>query len=180
MKSWCRFRKSRRDDTSYPLGIPGCNKSPNQVDIWRMERWNWFLAASKSHVCQDGRRVMGENPGERRTPDRFPAGFMPLFFIRPVREDVVHCVTVPGILSLVVPFFRACVSVSLRFWHAARILHDINATENIVESFNQSAPMTLGIRPRVQFRNETLLPEMDFAVRIKKWLIELPAFAAVH
>lgn len=64
-------------------GESGCNKSPNQVDIWRMERWNWFLAASKSCVCQGGKRVPEKRTrGRRTTRDRFPTGFMPLFFIR--------------------------------------------------------------------------------------------------
>lgn len=59
-KSWCRSRgKSRQGDTTYPPGESGCNKSPNQVDIWRMERWNWFLAASKSRACQGGRTALG-------------------------------------------------------------------------------------------------------------------------
>lgn len=64
-------------------GGSGCNKSPNQVDIWRMERWNWFLAASKSCVCQGGKRVPEKRTwGKWTTRDRFPTGFMPLFFIQ--------------------------------------------------------------------------------------------------
>lgn len=82
--SRCRFwKRSRRDDTTCSPGGSGCNKSPNQVDIWRMERWNWFLAASKSCVCQGGKRVPEKRTwGKWTTRDRFPTGFMPLFFIR--------------------------------------------------------------------------------------------------
>lgn len=101
-----------------------------------------------------GEGCQGKTRGERRMLDRFPAGFMPLFFIRSAREDVVHRVTASGMLSPGVPFFS---SVPLRFWHAARISRDINAMENTVESFNQSTPMTLGIWPCVLYNFETKL-----------------------
>lgn len=107
---------------------------------------------------------------------------------RTLRHGVVGDTTVSSARRAV---FQLAPRVSLRFWHAARIPRDINATGNTVESFNQSAPMTLGIRPRVivQLRNETLRPirrgsaqpgsarpgpKWAFVARIKKWLIELP------
>lgn len=52
---------------------------------------------------------------------------------------------------------------------------DINATGNTVESFNQSAPMTLGIRPRVTIQLRNFAPGPKWALprrELKKWLIE--------
>lgn len=104
--SRCRFwKKSLRDDTTCSPRGSGCNKSPNQVDIWRMERWNWFLAASKSCVCQGGKRVLEKRTwGKWTTRDRFPTGFMPLFFIR--RRHVPRHSTRRDTICRCVPFLR--------------------------------------------------------------------------
>lgn len=122
-------------------------------DGWRGEIGSW-PRVNLACVKVKGEGCQGKTRRERRMLDRFPAGFMPLFFIRFAREDVVHCVTASGILSPGVSFFS---SVLLRFWHAARISRDINATENTVESFNQSAPMILGIWPCVLYNFEMKL-----------------------
>lgn len=147
-KSRCRSRgKSRQGDTTYPLGESGCNKSPNQVDIWRMERWNWFLAASKSRACQDGgERFWGEGgrqrcprAGERRMPDRFPTGFMPLFFTRFAppktaytrRRDARYLPARRFSQARAPPSFRCAFR-----WRILTLPRDINATKNTAESFN--------------------------------------------
>lgn len=115
-------------------------------DGWRGEIGSWprvNLACVKV-----GEGCQGVDRGERRTPDRFPAGFMLLFFIRTRsrrRRTLRHGAGGGGDTVSRRARFSARASVSLRFWHAARIPRNINATANSVESFNQSAPMTLGI-----------------------------------
>jgi len=163
-------------DTSYPLGISGCNKSPNQVDIWRMERWNWFLAASKSRVCQGVGR--GKARGERRTADRFPTGFMPLFFIRPAREDVVHCVTASGILSPGRAVFQLASPFHCAF--GTRLEYPVTLMRRRTPSKVLINPLRWVLEFGHAYDSETLRPSArnpGFAARIKKWLIELPVFA---
>lgn len=109
-------KESRRGDTSYPLGISGCNKSSNQVDIWRMERWNWFLAASKSRVCQGGRwgGCRGENPGKKKDARSISWGIYATIFYparsrrrRTPRHGVGNTVSRRAVFQLAPPFHCA-------------------------------------------------------------------------
>lgn len=109
-KSRCRSRKrvvgaTRRIPLEYPAAT---NRLIRWIyDGWRGEIGSWprvNLACVKMGA-EEG--AEGKIRGKRRTPDRFPEGFMPLFFIRPAREDVVRRVTASGTLSPGVPFFNS-------------------------------------------------------------------------
>lgn len=121
-------------------------------DGWRGEIGSWLRV---NLACVRGGRARAPGGG-RRTPDRFPAGIYATIFYPGEGGFAKTSQTAPRIPSAVSqPAFRCAFGTRLE------CPRDINATGNTGESFNQFAPMTLGIWPRSPYRAqppETLRP----------------------
>lgn len=87
----------------------------------------------------------GENWGRRTTRDRFPTGFMPLFFIRRRRALRHQCP-----IFRRVPFLRRRAFISLYFLHARPRTSDINTIKCIVPK------VLINSRPRCDTWNSAM------------------------